>query len=79
MNSFYFLNAFNLYGCSGWGTVSSGGSQSPELKVATVAGISNTLCQSKYPSEVLSTYQICATKTGTDTCQGDSGGIESTL
>jgi len=59
---------------SGWGTVASGGSQSPELKVATVTGISNALCQSKYPGEVLSTYNICAAKSGTDTCQGDSGG-----
>jgi len=62
--------------CSGWGTVASGGLQSPELKVATVTGISNALCQSKYPREVLSTYNICAAKTGTDTCQGDSGGIQ---
>jgi secreted trypsin-like serine protease len=60
---------------SGWGYTKAGGTQSPELMVATITGLSNTVCQSKYPQETIGSYQLCATFTNTDTCQGDSGGI----
>jgi len=33
---------------SGWGTISSNGPQSPDLKVGTVQGLSNTACNSVY-------------------------------
>ena len=60
---------------SGWGTTSSGGSQSPNLLYAYVNGLSNTACGSAYPGAITA-RMICATGANftKDTCQGDSGG-----
>jgi hypothetical protein len=59
---------------SGWGTISSNGSQSSDLKVATVTGLSNTDCNKVYGG--ITSNMICAGTANfdTDTCQGDSGG-----
>ena len=60
---------------SGWGTIASVGSQSPDLKVGTVVGMSNSVCNAEYGS--ITANMICAgtpPSFDTDTCQGDSGG-----
>jgi secreted trypsin-like serine protease len=60
----------------GWGTTSSGGSSSNQLRTATVPTVSNSSCASSYGSNFLASDMICAgyTSGGIDTCQGDSGG-----
>lgn len=60
---------------SGWGTTSSSGSQSTDLKVGTVQGLSNNACNSAYQGGITANM-ICAGTSNfdTDTCQGDSGG-----
>ncbi|MFE7274462.1 S1 family peptidase [Streptomyces sp. NPDC057623] len=60
----------------GWGTTSSGGSSSNQLRTATVPIVSNSSCASSYGSDFLSSDMVCAgyTSGGVDTCQGDSGG-----
>ena len=60
----------------GWGTTSSGGSSSNQLRTATVPTVSNSSCASSYGSDFLSSDMVCAgyTAGGVDTCQGDSGG-----
>ena len=60
---------------SGWGTISSGGKQSPDLKVSYVNGLSNADCNKPYGGAITANM-ICASTTSfdTDTCQGDSGG-----
>lgn len=60
----------------GWGTTSSGGSSSNQLRTATVPIVSNSSCASSYGSDFLASDMVCAGKTsgGVDTCQGDSGG-----
>ncbi|GGX52286.1 S1 family serine peptidase [Streptomyces fructofermentans] len=60
----------------GWGTTSSGGSSSNQLRTATVPTVSNSTCSSAYGSSYISTDMVCAgyTSGGVDTCQGDSGG-----
>ncbi|UPZ28203.1 serine protease [Streptomyces sp. LRE541] len=60
----------------GWGTTSSGGSSSNQLRTATVPTVSNSTCSSAYGSSYISSDMVCAgyTSGGVDTCQGDSGG-----
>ncbi|MDQ0937279.1 S1 family peptidase [Streptomyces turgidiscabies] len=60
----------------GWGTTSSNGSSSNQLRTATVPTVSNSSCSSSYGSRYIASDMVCAgfTSGGTDTCQGDSGG-----
>ncbi|QOV34646.1 serine protease [Streptomyces ferrugineus] len=60
----------------GWGTTSSGGSSSNQLRTATVPTVSDATCSSSYGSDFLASDMVCAghTSGGVDTCQGDSGG-----
>ncbi|MET9833990.1 serine protease [Streptomyces sp. NPDC006385] len=60
----------------GWGTTSSGGSSSNQLRTATVPVIADSGCASSYGSDFIRSDMVCAGRTsgGVDTCQGDSGG-----
>ncbi|WP_330286905.1 S1 family peptidase [Streptomyces sp. NBC_00576] len=60
----------------GWGTTSSNGSSSNQLRTATVPTVSNSSCSSSYGSSYIASDMVCAgfTAGGVDTCQGDSGG-----
>lgn len=60
----------------GWGTTSSGGSSSNQLRTATVPTVSDSSCSSSYGSDYIASDMVCAgyTSGGVDTCQGDSGG-----
>ncbi|AVH55780.1 MULTISPECIES: S1 family peptidase [Streptomyces] len=60
----------------GWGTTSSGGSSSNQLRTATVPIMSDSSCASSYGSDFIASDMVCAgyTSGGVDTCQGDSGG-----
>ncbi|MPY65032.1 S1 family peptidase [Streptomyces spongiae] len=60
----------------GWGTTSSNGSSSNQLRTATVPTVSNSSCSSSYGSSFIASDMVCAgyTSGGVDTCQGDSGG-----
>ncbi|MDX3451218.1 serine protease [Streptomyces sp. ME02-8801-2C] len=60
----------------GWGTTSSNGSSSNQLRTATVPTVSNASCSSSYGSSYIASDMVCAgfTSGGVDTCQGDSGG-----
>ncbi|KUO15776.1 S1 family peptidase [Streptomyces dysideae] len=60
----------------GWGTTSSGGSSSNQLRTATVPTVSDSSCGGSYGSDYIASDMVCAgyTSGGTDTCQGDSGG-----
>ncbi|GAA3780143.1 S1 family peptidase [Streptomyces phyllanthi] len=62
----------------GWGTTSSGGSSSNQLRTATVPIVADSVCgsSSSYGSEYIASSMVCAgyTSGGVDTCQGDSGG-----
>ena len=62
---------------SGWGRTTSGGTQSPKLKEATVTALTNAACNIPYGNQITANM-ICAGNPpsfDTDTCQGDSGGI----
>ncbi|MER7899551.1 serine protease [Streptomyces sp. NPDC096046] len=60
----------------GWGTTSSNGSSSNQLRTATVPTVSDAGCTSSYGSDFVKSDMVCAgyTSGGVDTCQGDSGG-----
>ncbi|MER5214277.1 serine protease [Streptomyces sp. NPDC002838] len=60
----------------GWGTTSSNGSSSNQLRTATVPTVSNSGCAGSYGSNFVASDMVCAgyTSGGIDTCQGDSGG-----
>lgn len=60
----------------GWGTTSSNGSSSNQLRTATVPVVADSSCTSSYGSDFIRSDMVCAGKTsgGVDTCQGDSGG-----
>nr|AOW41607.1 trypsin [Euphausia superba] len=73
-------DATNLYEdvdaiVSGWGTLSSGGSQPDSLQEVVVPTMSNSACQSGYGSSITDNM-LCAgfDAGGKDSCQGDSGG-----
>lgn len=59
----------------GFGTTSSGGSQSKNLLEVQVDVVANSKCASQYPSAApIDSTMLCASRTGKDSCQGDSGG-----
>ena len=60
---------------TGWGTLSSGGSQPNALMEAQIPLISKGRCLNSYPGEI-DDSMLCAglDAGGVDTCQGDSGG-----
>ncbi|GGR18402.1 S1 family peptidase [Streptomyces griseomycini] len=60
----------------GWGTTSSGGSSSDQLRTATVPTVSDASCRGSYGSRFVQSDMVCAgySAGGVDTCQGDSGG-----
>ncbi|MFH8367385.1 S1 family peptidase [Streptomyces sp. NPDC018031] len=60
----------------GWGTTSSGGSSSNQLRTATVPTTSDTYCRGAYGTRFIASDMVCAgyDAGGVDTCQGDSGG-----
>ncbi|WP_155060294.1 S1 family peptidase [Streptomyces blattellae] len=60
----------------GWGTTTSGGSSSNQLRTATVPIVSDSSCGSSYGSSFVQSDMVCAgyEDGGVDTCQGDSGG-----
>ena len=59
---------------SGWGTLQSGGSSTPDgLKSVTVPIVANSSAQASY-GETITGDQLSAGAGGRDSCQGDSGG-----
>ncbi|KXJ16590.1 CUB and peptidase domain-containing protein 1 [Exaiptasia diaphana] len=60
---------------TGWGALTSGGSQPQTLQQASVPIVDQAVCKNSYPKEIDSTM-ICAglKQGGIDACQGDSGG-----
>jgi trypsin len=59
---------------TGWGTLSSGGSQPTVLQEVDVTVTTNTACENAYGSSMITANMICAADSGKDSCQGDSGG-----
>ncbi|KAL9985424.1 hypothetical protein ACROYT_G007835 [Oculina patagonica] len=61
---------------TGWGTLSSGGSQPDYLQEASVAKVSKKKCKKAYGWSNIDYSMICAgfDAGGVDACQGDSGG-----
>ncbi|XP_042229941.1 trypsin-like, partial [Homarus americanus] len=61
---------------TGWGTLTSGGSQPNTLYEVTVPTMTNDKCKTKYSSSGITSNMICAGTDagGKDSCQGDSGG-----
>jgi len=60
---------------TGWGTLSSGGSQPENLQQAEVPIVHKDICTASYPNQI-DDSMICAglKAGGVDACQGDSGG-----
>merc|ERR1712180_314544 len=58
---------------TGWGTLSSGGSQPDVLMEVDVTVTTNDFCNGVYDGDINSLH-ICAMDAGKDSCQGDSGG-----
>jgi len=60
---------------TGWGTLSSGGSQPSTLQEVDVSTMTNGQChRTVYSTSDISTNMMCASSPGKDSCQGDSGG-----
>merc|ERR1712130_718766 len=62
---------------TGWGTLSSGGSQPSILQEVDLTVLTNSQCTQSpniYSSSQISNSMICASGPGKDSCQGDSGG-----
>lgn len=61
---------------TGWGTLSSGGSQPNILQEVDVTVASNSQCitGTAYSSGEITSNMLCASAGGKDSCQGDSGG-----
>ena len=67
---------------TGWGTLSSGGSQPSVLYEVDLRTQSNAQCTSSataYSRSDITSNMICASNPGKDSCQGDSGGPLVTL
>ncbi|XP_064090213.1 trypsin-1-like isoform X2 [Macrobrachium nipponense] len=58
---------------TGWGTLTSGGSQPYVLYEVDVPTMSNAVCSQSYVNQITD-RMICAGVSGKDSCQGDSGG-----
>ena len=61
----------------GWGTTSSGGSNSDVLREVELDYFPNLLCNIAYflyPVGIVTPAMMCARRLGKDSCQGDSGG-----
>jgi len=58
---------------TGWGTLSSGGSQPDVLMEVDVTVTTNDFCNGVYDGDI-NALHICAMDAGKDSCQGDSGG-----
>ena len=54
----------------GWGTTSSGGSTSDELREVEVTVVSNSACQNRYGTSLIKDAMLCAADPGQDSCQG---------
>jgi len=59
---------------TGWGTTSSGGQVSRQLKQVLLPTVSNANCQGSYGNAFNGPLMCCAGQSGKDACQGDSGG-----
>lgn len=57
----------------GFGTTSSGGSSTSQLKHVETKYVSNSNCNTMYGGDILASM-MCAADPGQDSCQGDSGG-----
>jgi len=72
------LFVYHKSDCSGWGTVSSGGTSPQTLRYVSLNITTNAYCDAAYPDYVVSEDMICASDntggTDRDACQGDSGG-----
>ena len=63
---------------SGWGTLSSGGSQPSVLHKVSVPAVTNAQCSQAYSQYTITNAMLCAGNIqngGVDSCQGDSGGV----
>lgn len=58
---------------SGWGHTTENGTISTTLLKVGVPIVSNDSCAQSYDNSITS-FQVCAGKSGRDSCQGDSGG-----
>jgi len=63
----------NMAWVTGWGTTSSGGQVSRQLKQVQVPFVAYSSCQNSY-GVINNNVMVCAGRTGKDSCQGDSGG-----
>ncbi|KAB0803179.1 hypothetical protein PPYR_00149 [Photinus pyralis] len=59
--------------CTGWGTLSSGGSSPRQLQAVDVKEVDRKECNESYGGDITDTM-ICFGSPGKDSCQGDSGG-----
>mgnify|MGYP003730067171 CR=1 FL=1 len=61
---------------AGWGTTSSGGSQTSKLQYVDVNIVENEICNISYGDDFYNSSMFCAGHPhgGKDSCQGDSGG-----
>jgi secreted trypsin-like serine protease len=59
---------------TGWGTTSSGGSISQQLRQVVVPTVSTATCRNQYGTSSIDATMLCAGQQGKDSCQGDSGG-----
>ncbi|KAB0805075.1 hypothetical protein PPYR_02045 [Photinus pyralis] len=59
--------------CTGWGTLSSGGSSPRQLQAVDVKEVDRKECNRSYGGGITDTM-ICFGSPGKDSCQGDSGG-----
>jgi len=67
----------NVATVTGWGTLSSGGSQPNILQKVDVNTMTNAKCSGSdtaYSASDITANMICAQDAGKDSCQGDSGG-----